>query len=178
MDSPRLQEDLNHNLIEACKVGSIDDVKVLILAKADINHQRKVDGSTPLMLAAMFSDRIMMCDYLIKAKANVLFMNNNSRTALQIAAWNFNTEICDLIVQKQLRILSAGDKPIVYAFLYSLRNKHKDDYPNLKNIFKNCMLEFIEAKNRPKILAELRAIKDYGQYMLDRYSSPNQLNKE
>ena len=173
-----LKRELSQNLLEASKTGTPIAVEELIRAQADVNYARPEDGLTPLMLAAMFIDREAVCSLLIKHGANVAARNKLGRTALQIAAFNFQIELCDIIFEKKLRILDENQKQRVRAFLFCLKQKYAKDYPNLKNIFKKEIFTFIKEENRPKILAEIRRADDYVRLFQERYSPSIKINNE
>jgi len=139
-----LKCELSEHLLEASKIGTPAAVEELIRAQADVNYARPDDGLTPLMLAAMFIDREDVFRLLIKHGANVTARNKIGRTALQIAAFNFQIELCDMIFEKTLKILDENQKQRVRAFLFCLKQKYATDYPNLKNIFKQEIFTFIK----------------------------------
>jgi len=173
-----LKRELSEHLLEASKTGVLTAVNELIRAQADVNYARPDDGLTPLMLAAMFIDREDVFRLLIKHGANVTARNKIGRTALQIAAFNFQIELCDMIFEKTLKILDENQKQRVRAFLFCLKQKYATDYPNLKNIFKQEIFTFIKDENRPKILAEIRRADDYVRLFQERYSPSIKINNE
>lgn len=173
-----LKRELSQNLLEASKTGTPIAVEELIRAQADVNYARPEDGLTPLMLAAMFIDREDVFRLLIKHGAKVAARNKIGRTALQIAAFNFQIELCDMIFEKTLKILDENQKQRVRAFLFCLKQKYATGYPNLKNIFKQEILTFIKEENRPKILAEIRRADDYVRLFQERYFPSIKKNNE
>ena len=81
-----LSNELNRAL--KCYVnGRLDFVKLLINEGADVNA--KVGGKTILMYAAMNGDKEAI-DFLIERGADVNAVDNNGKTALQLAEEKFN----------------------------------------------------------------------------------------
>jgi ankyrin repeat protein len=165
------KRELSEHLLEASKTGTLSAVDELIGAQADVNYARPADGYTPLMLAAMFLDREEVCNLLIKHGADIRVRNKFGRTAFQIAAFNFQLELCDIIFEKALRIFDEKQKERMCVFLFCLRQKHSVDYSNLKNIFKKEIITFFIEENRIKVLAEIGKLNDYAGYFHARYSS-------
>lgn len=69
-------------LIEACKAGQLDAVRLLIDKGADVNLATK-KGYTPIMVAAMNGHKDIL-SYLIQKGANVNAITKDGRTALEI----------------------------------------------------------------------------------------------
>jgi len=127
-----LKRELSEHLLEASKTGVLTAVNELIRAQADVNYARSLDGNTPLMLAAMFLDREEVGSLLIKHGANVMARNKFGRTALQIAAFNYQLELCDIIFEKTVRVFDEQQKQRASAFLFCLQQKYAIQYSNLK----------------------------------------------
>lgn len=173
-----LKRELSERLLEASKIGTLTAVGELIRAQADVNYARPDDGYTPLMLAAMFWCREEVCGLLIKNGANVVARNKLGRSALQIAAFNFQLEVCDIIFERAIRIFDEKQKQRMYAFLFCLKQKHATDYSNLKNIFKGMILAFMKQENRSNVLAEIRNLNDFTRFFQARYSPLIKTNVE
>jgi hypothetical protein len=165
-----LKRELSENLLEASKIGTLTAVNELIHAQADVNYARPNDGYTPLMLAALFVGREEVGRLLIKHGANVTARNKLGRTAFQIAAFNYQLELCDIIFDKAVRVFDEKQKQRIYAFLFCLQQKYANQYSNLKNIFKEEVITFFKEENRPKVLVEIRRLNDYAGFFQARYS--------
>lgn len=94
---PYTTEDVNNALIRAAINGNSRCVSLLLDWGADTDAE-DMDGDTPLMLAAC-NNHIKVVKMLLKAQCLVNRVSDRRRTALHMAAWVGNEQICRLLLQ-------------------------------------------------------------------------------
>jgi ankyrin repeat protein len=107
-------------LMEACKQGRIDIVKILIKSGVDINAKDHF-GNTALMEAAYYG-RLEIAKLLIENGAAINSTTVHGSTAIQMATIRGYTEIVRLLLRHHARLFTRGETELNIAF----RHKHTD----------------------------------------------------
>lgn len=90
-------KDLNKELIEACREGNIEEVKLLIEAGADVNAVDDFRFSPSLMWASYYG-HTGIAKLLIDAGADINAVNKDCHTALTWAVRDKDIEMIKLLI--------------------------------------------------------------------------------
>ncbi len=116
MRTTQNKEDLNKQLLQACKNGSISEIERLIEEGADVN-KAKNDDWNPILIAS-FNGKVEAIQVLIRLGADVNKSNNSGATALHIAAQNGHIEAIETLIKKGAKVDLAsndGSTPLCIA---------------------------------------------------------------
>jgi uncharacterized protein len=114
-------KDLNKDLLEACKMNDLKQVKELVKIGADVQLQSNKDAykSTPLHLA-ISNGSLEICEFLIENGADVHIEDQHQYTPLNLASYYNRVEICELLIKSGAEVNSKNsvkESPLEWATL-------------------------------------------------------------
>ena len=117
----QLSSRLTIPIIEAARIGNIEDVKLLLKEYADINIQKE-DEWTALMLASQ-NGHTQVVELLLKENADVNAQKEDGWTALMIASNDGHTEVVELLLKDNADVNTQNEEGWT-ALMIASQNGH------------------------------------------------------